>query len=332
MSSPRTLIKVGGAGVLVLIVGLWGYNKFYASKRDALLDELATLTTQNAEYEKAVQRIGPARRAIAEHARGAVGGSVDQAEHVLRTGLAALVTEAGVHDATISSERPRPVASPYINARGTNRAIRDLLKKQADFATIGASVQATGSLEQTLQLVALAQSQPWLHRVLRISLKPADQERTRFDIDLRTRSLYMPDVVREAHALVVAPMDPLALDRITPIAMKNVFRYMPNAPAPPAAVVVVDDAPKPPPPPPYDKWRLSGVAMGTVGVEVWLANPSTGEWRTLSRGQSLLGARFLGAQPQQERAVFEIDGTQYEFFTDSVMTERREIPESDRPT
>ena len=332
MTSGRALIKLGVAIVIVVGVGAFAYNSFYASKRNALLKELETLTAQNTEYEKAVERIAPARREIAQYALGALGGSTDQADHVLRTGLAALATEAGVQDTIISSERPRLVASPYISAKGTNRAIRDLLKKRVDFATISASIKATGSLKQTLQLVALAQSQAWLHRVVRISLKPADKERTRFDVDVRTESLYLPDIVTESRAVVLAPMDPLALDHITPIAMKNVFRYEPNAPRPPTQVVVIDGTPKPPPPPPYHQWRLTGIAMGASGIVVFVSNSSTHEWLTLARGESILGARFLDAQPQQERAVFEIDGKLYEFFTAGVMSDRIAIPESDRPT
>ncbi len=332
MISGRAVIKPAIAIVIVAGVGALAYNSFYASKRDALLDELETLVAENIEYEKAVDRIVPARREIARHAEGALGGGIDQADHVLRTGLAALATEAGVRDAIISSEHPRAVASPYLSAQGTNRAFRDLLKKHADFATIDASIKATGSLEQTLQLVALAQSQPWLHRVVRISLKPADKERKRFDVDVRTESLYIPDVVTESRAVVLAPMDPLALDRITPIAMKNVFRYVPDAPRRPTQVVVIDGTPKPPPPPPYHQWRLTGIAMGASGIVVFVSNTSTHEWLTLARGESVLGARFLDAQPQQERAVFEIEGKLYEFFTNSVMTDRIAIPESDRPT
>ena len=78
--------------------------------------------------------------------------------------------------------------------------------------------------------------------------------------------------------------------------------------------------------------RLGGMAMGTGGIEVWISNTRTREWRTMTRGQSVLGARFLDAQPLQERAVFEIDGKLYEFFTNGVLNERTEIPESDRPT
>ncbi len=332
MTPPRRLIKTVVGAAVVIGVGWMGYGSLYGSKRDALLEELGELDDQNTQYEEAVERILPVRRQIRELAVDALGGSLDQVAHVLRTGLAQMATEAGVVDVTISSESPRGVQNPYVRARGTNRTIRNILKQRADFAIIPASIKATGSLEQTLQLAALAQSQPWLHRVVSVSLKPADKERMRFDVDVRTESLYIPDVVTESRAVVLAPMDPLALDRITPIAMKNVFRYVPDAPRPPTRVVVIDGTPKPPPPPPYHQWRLTGIAMGTSGILVFVSNSSTHEWRTLARGESILGARFLDAQPQQERAVFEIDGKLYEFFTNSVMTDRIAIPESDRPT
>ncbi len=331
--SARTLIKVAGALAVVLVIAAFGYKKMYADKRADLVKQLDKVNGENAQYEEANLRIVPARQEIKDLAGDAIGGSIDEADHVLRTALAALAAEAGVQDPTISSERPRPVMNPYINSRGTNRTIRDLLKKRADFAIIKAGISASGSLEQTLQLVALAQSQPWLHRVVHVSLKPANKERTVFDINIRTQSLYMPDVHRESQALVLAPMDPLAIDRITPIAMKNVFRFIPDAPRPPdPVVVVIDDTPKPTPPPPYHEWRVAGMAMGTNGIEVWIINSRTREWRTMTRGQSVLAARFLDAQPQQERAVFEIEGKLYEFFTNSVLTERAAIPESDRPT
>jgi len=137
----------------------------------------------------------------------------------------------------------------------------------------------------------------------------------------------MPGVVGDARVLTLAPMDPLALDRITPIVMKNVFRYVPGAPPAPAVVVIKD--PPPPPADPYPDWRLAELAVGRHGVEAWVQNTRTSEWRTLAVGQSVLGARLLDAQPDQERAIFEIDGALYEFFTNATLDARNEIPQGD---
>ncbi len=315
----RLAIVLGVVGV----VGWFAYGRLYGMPRAKLLDEIATLEEQNSSLEGAVAQIPDLRRRLREAARGALGGTPDQADHTLRTALAAVAGRVGLQGVSVVTDRPQARANPYTKARRTSSSLRRLLRDQRDFAVIGARVDGQGTLEQTMRLIAALQSQAWVARLTSFTIKPIGEARERFEITLRTQSLYVPDLVEEAHVEVVDP-DPLLLAQIEPVVMKNVFRYDPPEPEAPAQVVV--KAPPPPPPAPaWGEWKLTGIVQAREGVEAWVRNLRTGQWLTLRAGQSVLDARLLDAKG--ERAVFEIDGRQYEVFAGQTLAQRREIPQ-----
>lgn len=324
-------LKAGVGVVLVALVAWWGYGRFYAGPRDRLLREIGTLSEQNESLEGALADEGAVRRRLREIAARGFGGSADQAEHALRTALSAVAHGVGIGDVRVSSDRPVARGNPYTKSRKSSSSLRSLLRDQRDFAVIGARVEGRGTLEQAVTLLAAYQSQAWLARITGFSLKPVGEAREQFDVVIQAQALYVPDLRERGDGVEVVSAEPGLLARVMAVAEKNVFR-VPDAPvvveAAPQVVVAKADPP-PAPPPAYHEWRVTGIARGRVGIEAWVVNGRTGEWRTLGLGQSVLGARLIDAQG--ERAVFEVDGKLCEVFAGQALSDRRLIPEVTPP-
>ncbi len=323
MRSRSGLVRLLVAAIVVGVAGWIAYGRLYGTPRERLLDELSTLEAQNASLEGAIARVPELRRRLREAVSGAFGGSADQADHALRTALAEVAHQAGLQDVSIATDRPQGRANPYTKARRTSSSLRRLLRDQRDFAVIGGRVDGRGTLEQAMRLIASMQSQGWVARVTSFTIKPIGEAREQFEITLRTESLYVPDLIDEAQAEVV-PADPVLLARIEPVVMKNVFRYDPPEPEVPQRVAV-EEPPAAVSSPAWGEWKLTGIVQGREGIEAWVRNLRTGQWLTLRVGQAVIDARLLDAGG--ERAVFEIDGRQYEVFAGQTLAQRREIPQ-----
>lgn len=320
--SVRSRVILLGASACVALGGVWAYRAMYAERRDALLADLEAVRGENEQYEAGLMAGAQVRRELEALSAGAVRGEADFADHALRTALRELAASAGLGAVEISADAPRGQENPYVRTRRVNRTLQRMIagRGAADFGTIDSTVQGEGDLEGVLRFVALAESQPWLHRVRGLSISPVGPARERFTVRLDASTLYLPERGESAVPSVSA-LSAESMARYQPIAMKNVFKR-PARPEP-AAERPRERPAAAPPPPPFEQWRLTGVWESAGGVRVIVTNTSSGESETLVAGDGVLGASLVEAT--QKRAVFELDGKRYEVLNGETLAQRRAL-------
>lgn len=310
-----SLEKAIGLSVVTAIV-LWiGYvsiNKYYLKPVGALTDSIASLKKDNQSLNKALDSWIPAKRRMQNFGSTLLAREFDQTEHRLRTTLQEIGKRTALSDVKVSSAAPKPERTPLAEAPLRGRGYRDL-RKVNDFAIVRGSFSGVGGLAETGRALAYLESQPWLHRIERVSIEPQGRDKSRFTLEVGFAVMYAPDLCPPdlgMPAIVEPSEEQMAIVRA--VAERNVF----VAPAPPSVVdVTPDPVPVPPPPPPtvppYDRWKVTGLlerrtAGQTREVEVWVLNLDTNEQRVLQRGDEVLG--FIVEWVSGECGLFTFEG------------------------
>jgi len=325
---PSRWIRIGAACVVGLGAAGIAYQRFYARPKAELVAELDARLDEVAQHKAAIERLWKVRQELRAFGQTTLGTSEDRVKHRLRTTLNNIAAGCQLEGVVVSDGPARPMPSLVTKAKGfarLGRSVTDTFRRP-DGELIQGQVRGVGKLEDVLRSLAVVSAQPWVHRVEGFSIKPVNKEADRFELAVDVATIVTPDIESPAQGepLTVA----LAADaegQWSGVVAKNMFRLPPAPPVTPAVAAsgaggVQAEAPAPPGTP-YGEWRVTGVAHGRAGVEVWLVNVRTSERKTLGVGAAVLDAVFVSGVG--ERAVFEIGGAKFEVATGGTLAERR---------
>ena len=308
--------------VLILLAAIAGgllifnqVNTHYLSKRKAHLSTIDNLTTRLAAYQKNARdhvRVKGELQAIIDRT---LGGSIEIVDHRLRTRLNRLAEQAQLQSPTVGtgssgSARRSPAASAF-------RSFRDLYV-EIDFVEVEGWISGTGTFEQALRLIDAIEAEPWIKRINQIRLDPKDNG-SRFDVSLRLTTLFLPGQAPDPDALL-SPV-PTEFERLAVFLQSNPFRVPPPAPvAEPPQQARTEAPPQHTPTFPYQRWKLTGIAHGPNGPEVWLLNAESKETRVLSMSEKLHEMELMAIET--DSAVFRIGEKRVRIAVGSRMNER----------
>jgi hypothetical protein len=324
----ESLVKVLVVLVLALGVGFVAYTMGYAMPRRELLKELQKHRDANAAFEVALKRRPDVRAGLKAIAESTLGASRDEVDARFRDSLQRIGAACNLSGIVVNTESPDPQENPLRRARGLTGSAYGKLKqelRQPDFSAIAGTLTGTGTLEEVLRAMAMVRQQPWVHRVQSFSIKPEGKERARFTLKLGvTTVLLNPELApKERGEPVIVALADDAAAAWRGMVSKNIFREPPPPPAP--VVAAAPAQPKPPAPapprPPYDDWKLTGVVQSRLGIEAFLVNTKSGQQLTLPTGSAVADARFVDGEG--ERAIFEIEGQQFEISNGQTLEQRR---------
>jgi hypothetical protein len=325
----RPLWKPLVIGAALVGAGVLGYWTLYENPRQ---DRLAALDAQlrlNSSLEVPTRERARVRQELREIGATTLGVTRDRVDAQFRAALHRIADSCRLGDVQISTKEPADVKNPIGSLRRRIAGMPDL-SKQIDFRIIRGDVAATGSLEQVMRATSLIQAQPWVHRVESFSISPPGQGGDeRFVLRLGVSTIMLdgdlaPREVREPEIAVLPPDASLAWAGIV---QKNPFREPPRRTAEnprrqdQRQVTQAPPPPPPPPPPPYNEWRLTGVVESRLGTEAFLVNTRSDERTAIGAGSSIAGAKLVAAEG--ERAIFEIEGEEYEVFNGQTLEQRR---------
>lgn len=282
--SARTVRMLAVLGVLLVLGGVYaGYELGYRRPAAALRERAAQIRSSIDRFADATASLSDRKARRAAIVAGTLGGDPLVVESRLRRLLSEMGDLAELRDVRVTHGRPEAQANPAAE-RGSkvDSTIRKGIEERASFSVIKAKLRGAGSLEAIASAVAAAESQPWLHRVDGVSIRPVGRDRASYEVTLDVTTMFVlgaaPEDDREPQ---VAATDPARLAALRSLWAVNPF----VAPAP---VAVVEATPVPaaeasgatdapvvvvPPPPPYGGWRVSGVVdVGGVQAEVLLVS------------------------------------------------------------
>ncbi len=321
---------LGFAGVAGL--GYWAFNAMYAAPRRDLLEQISLTRANIRSLEKTLDGEFELREKAKEIKATTLGDKQDTVQHRFRTGLSRIGEQEGLQRVVVDHGQPLPQASPLLSTKGVPSSLKQSLRKTADFRTIRGSLKGTGTLEQVLRVISVAQAQPWLHRVDGFSIKPVGNARDKFELRLDVATLFVPDLPGDEgpEPQIVLP-PPQAEPLWRQVAAKNVFKAptVNGKPAPrPVEVAAAPQAPQPSSPPPqvfapYDDWKLTGVVVSGRGAEAFFMNLRTGAKLTVEQGGQVLDAVFVDGQG--DTAVLEIGGKRFEVSNGQTLAHRRPV-------
>lgn len=218
----------------------------------------------------------------------------------LRTRLNRIGEDLQLRNRVVDTGTPTALLTPA-KARH-NKPAQRRLRDEPDFVELEGSIWGEATLEQALRLIHRLESERWLKRIQQFRLEPRDNGE-RFNVMVRLTTLFVPE--RGPREVPPPTDDPAGFAPYQMLVTANPFRVPPPPPAP--APAPAPSAPAPPPVPApvpaygYGQWRVTGVAHGPGGVEVWLHNPTTRESLTLTPGQKLQQAELVWADGEQAR-------------------------------
>lgn len=317
------LAAVAGAGVL-------GYFRVYQIPRQRLLDQIEASTSAAKAIEKQLRGEFEVADRTKAAGKTTLGAKFDAASARFRDGLSRVAESQGLSSITVDHGEPQPVPSPLLNVRGVPTALKSALRRPSDFEILRGNVKGVGTLEQVLRALALAQAQPWLHRIEGFSIKPANKERDRFELRLEVATLFAPAFTAGPDSEPALATIPAGRESLwNAIVLKHAFSKPgdPPPPAPAVAVAAPSDAGAAPTPQqrfaPYEDWKLTGVVVGKRGPEAFFVNVKTGERTTVQKGAAVLDAVFVGGEG--EHAWIEIGGKRFEIVNGETLAARRPV-------
>lgn len=328
MNRQHTRLMTWGLLVAVLAAGYGAFLMVYASPRSKLEREIGQVAESIASLDK---QLG--ERKAMEKTRGDLAAKLlaprpDALEHRFRAGLARAGEQSGLDKVVVDAGTPKGVPSPLLAAKGIQTGLKRELRKQPDFAVLGGSLKGQGSLQQVSMALALLQSQPWVHRVEAVSLRPIGKERDRFEAQFEVSTAFVAGLGPAPEAEIrMASINADVEARAAQFALVNHFRK-PPAPAPGIAaapqIQVAGPTSQAAPAPtfaPYEDWRLTGIAEGRNGPEAFFLNTRTGVRLTVEQGGRVLDAIFV--EGTGERAVVEISGSRFEVNNGQTLASRK---------
>jgi hypothetical protein len=316
--STKRYLKPGIAAAIILVAGVIGYWKVYEEPRSELLAAIDAEQRANASLERSIRNRMAVRQELREAARSTIGNSADEVDARFRSALHRIAESCRLRNVQINTRAPEPVRSPIGNRRISGMPS---MTGQIDFHAVRGEMTGTGSLEQVMRTVALLQMQPWVHRVESFVISPEGsegREQDRFSLRVSAWTLMMADIApSNLDEPVIATLPEEAADAWASIVGKNPFREPPQVAERPRR-----SQPAPPPArPPYDEWRLAGVIESHLGATALLVNTRSDEGVSIGTGASVGGAKLVSADG--ERAIFEIEGEEYEIFNGQTLEQRR---------
>lgn len=329
---PAVLIAVGGGVLAVGAAGYFAWDAMYLKPVAEQRSRLASLETSVESYDRALRAVSSQRERADALGRATLGNTAQEVEHRLRTLLTALGEQVGLRGVTITHGRSQSPESPAADRSSKlNAQVRRVLGSQTDFFLIAGSMQGIGTYEQVLSAAELVQSQPWVHRVSGMSIKPEGRERQAFSVRIDLATAYAPGLrPDDAGEPVIAEMSPERAARVRVLAGANPF--VPPAPVveppppPPPPVVKKDEPPPPPPPPPYDQWKVTGVIeLGGGSVEVFVQRADGKRRQTVRPGDSVLD--LVLDSVRAGAAVFRDGETLVAVEVGQTLAERRGLAE-----
>jgi len=286
-------IALGLSAIAVLL----GSYVSYASLYRAPLDDLDTrIRTQQERLEtlraQAIE-FADLARPLASTADRTIAADREAITSDLRAILNDLARRAGLTNVRTTADLAQPAVNPASTGRvGEFRAIAQ--SRDADFVTftpVNGSLTATGSLEQTLDAIALLESQPWPKRITAAGLEPEGDGLASLRLEFQT--VLLPSASPPADRPAIAPKTPEAEQRVRAALRASPFAPPPDPPPPPKPEPKpAQEPPKTPPPPPYDQWVLTLVADASDGPTAILTQRDSGERRVLRPGDSIFGLTF----------------------------------------
>jgi hypothetical protein len=317
---------IATAAVALLLLGVAAVAHYaYFAPRQRLDAQLRTLRAETTALEDRLDGRRRVRQITERIAPTLLVAERDAVEHRFRTLLTRLGEQAGLEKVVVTQAEPQPRTNPA--ARAFPSSARRRFEQTPDFAVIRATVEGEGTLQQAVGALALLESQPWAHRVESVAFQPAGAQGARMTFRASVSTILAPDLARkDAPEPALAPVAPELEPAARLLAARDVFRPPPPPPAPAPPAVAQQPRPRPPagpPPPTYADWRLTGVVLLRGQPEAWLLNTRSGERRVVRQGDRVLDAALVAGEG--ERAVFEIDGKQYEVTTGQTLDGRRPV-------
>jgi hypothetical protein len=295
-------------------------NRTFSAANTQLLRDIDTYrNVLNTVSDERVRSPGQRRKLQAIVDR-TLGGDLETVDAALRAGLNRIGEEIGLAGLSVRTGTAATRLSP---ARSEFRgAARRDLRDEPDFVELEAWISGQGDLRQSLQLLHRLQHETWMKKILQVKLSPKDNG-ARFDVNLHLVTLFLPGHAPDP-AQGSIPYDPSGFEHYATLVSANAFRVPPEQPAQVVAQAKPPPAPPPAPPPfPYEKWWLTGIAQGPVGMEVWLLNRESGESRRLGSGERLHEAMLVAARGEQ--AEFEVLQQRFSVAVGQNLGDRRLI-------
>jgi len=295
-------------------------NKWYLAPRRTLIEDLDGANATLARHRDAAQKKAGVSRDLQAIVDRTLGGSLESADHRLRTRLNRLAEQSklqGVSVGTDGSGRPKGTPARVLFSSASYKPLRD----EIDFVEVEASISGVGALADVVRLITAIEAEPWIKRIDEVRLDPRDNG-ARLNVSLRLTTLFLPG--REPKTEQPAqPPNPELQSRFAALVSGNPFR-VPPPPAPPAPPKTEQPAAAAPAPPPFPfgEWALTGVAQGPSGVEAWLRHQPSGQTRVLAPGQALDAMVFHGAARDAEAAEFTLGEQHVIVAVGSTMDQR----------
>jgi hypothetical protein len=304
----RPMLYAALSGILAVSLGggyIFGAGTFAASRQD-LGQRIRAYSDHLQKVRKQREARGELDAKLAGFVDRTLGGKFELVDNLLRTRLNRIGEEVGLRGQVVGTSPTATQVGTPAKARYTSKSARQV-RDEADFVELEGSISGEGTLEQALLLLHRLDAESWLKRVQQFKLEPRENGE-RFTVMVRLTTLFLPD--REPQMMSVATFDPARFAPYAALAAANPFRVPPPgtpAPQPPIApqqsqsIAVASFG--------YGQWKVTGVAEGPGGLEVWLHNPVTRESRTLTAGQKLHEAELVAAAGEQ--AEFRLGDQQF---------------------
>lgn len=305
-------------GVLVLVAGIYVIRVI---ARKVYLDPRAALLKAIERDQKNLDGIGRARRAQVEIreklqaiADQTMGATVEVVAVELRARLNRITEEIKLAGAAVSTGRPAAVAMPY----EAKRELRgNPYKEEPDFGQLTGTVTGRGTLEQVMRLIHRVESEPWKKRIHSLAIDP-DDTGEQFHVTLRLTTLFLPGYEPDQAAAPPPMIDGAALEQYIAFASYNPFRVPAPRPVPTQE----------PAEPAYDygEWRITMVADGGRGREVWLLDQSEDPPRskTLLVGERLREIELVAVS--YDGVEFRLGDEHFRVSIGSTLAERTPLP------
>ena len=304
--AAKTWLVRGCAAVAFLVVLVVIARSVYFIPRAAIEADIQEKRDAIDRYEVGLMKAEAARNELAERVKSTLGARREVVDHELRTRVNRLAEACGYDGASVSTESTRYLDSPMKTAM-PRRGIWKELRSEPDFAEVSGAITANGTVAQAVELIARLHAEPWPILIQSIRLDPKKNGST-MTVQIAFRTWFLPG--RGGNAPLAEPFDPAApghpdhVNAILALGTSNPFA-IPDPPAPPPA-----------PPPdrkpqgfPWDQWRITGVAQGPFGREVWLRNKKSGDERVLQVGGVIGKATVVTIDV--ESATFELNSKQF---------------------
>lgn len=331
MKPTRARLVIWGVATVGLVVVYFLYSTFYAGPRDKALAKRDALQADVSRLQEITENDPKIRKELKAIAETTLGKQLDVVSHRFRSYTARLAGDAGLENVVVEQGRPTDEKNPVGQRMPSNvpSSLRAAAREQVNMSVIRGAVTATGTLEQVGIALATLQSQPWVHRLEGVQIRPNGTDRRRFNVRFELATLYLPDLVTtDKEPTIAAPSDEqLKIWKV--FASRNIFRepkvkdHSPGDTPPPIAVV---DGTTPAPEvsviaPDYSSWRLTGVMTSSRGSEAFFHNVKTNEKLTVRIGGAVLDAVLIAADG--ESAELEIAGKRFRLHNGESLAARQ---------